>query len=223
MKIQPSEELAYWTGVLQTDGCLKIYKKWHKKSLRYIVSLGVGKCSPSMMLKFQKISNKLFGRNTKIFKSKSRELWLFDIGVKSLLDKFEALDIYSGEPLEPPCWAIKKSKFFGSYLAGVIDGDGSVAIKRPKYPQCSIRIFTSISPLTLSKLIETKIGNSTNIYKIHTIATIKNRLIKGECFVLEFYLSKKNFIFFKKFVIPQISIDKKRDLLEKFIKIRFER
>jgi len=57
IEIEPSEELAYWTGVVQSDGHCVRRGKYEKKSIS--LSFGIEKHSLPMLIKFHEISEDL--------------------------------------------------------------------------------------------------------------------------------------------------------------------
>lgn len=218
MRNQISKNLAYWIGVAQSDGSLQKYTSKNRKSYLFI-SVQVGKSSLPMLNKFQKLSKKLFDCKAKIFKLKTREVWQYRIGVKKLLHSFKQLNIKIDNKFYPPNWTIANSKFFGAYLAGLIDGDGDIRIKRKKYPQCVIRIAGNSKQLTLSKVIRRKLRCSTSITKRTSKRYSKRfgRTIKGTWFDLEFLVSSKNQSFVKQFILPFLQLDYKRDKVENYL------
>lgn len=216
-----SENLSYWVGVVQSDGCLKTYFDKSKSNLKHLISFNVAKKSLPMLEKFRDISDTTFNRNAKIFKMHYSEIWNFRISVKELLETFEQLNISFGDPPRPPNWTLSNYSYFGAYLAGLIDGDGDIRIKRKKYPQCVIRISGGHNQHELKKAIEKIINCSVSITERGRVSRINERLIVGKSFNLEFYVSKKNIVFIEKFVIPHITINHKRDKLQNYIKSRW--
>lgn len=113
--------------------------------------------------------------------------------------------------LPPPSW-IDHEKFFGPYIAGVIDGDGSIRIKRPEYPQCYVDITSASEPEELRIAIE----NYLNCFS--SFRHVK----RGDesWYRLQFLVSKKNVEVIEKFVYPHIQIKHKREVLEKYFEIK---
>lgn len=226
--VEPSEELAYWTGVAQSDGCLTSYVVKNNryktgKETRIEISLDVCSKSLPMLEKFKNLSNIIFHRNCNVWKTSRRSL-RFHMGVKSLLLLFKKLDIdLTSSLFIPPIWTLKEPKCFGAYLAGIIDGDGSITIKRPKYPQCSITIYSGFWQDVLSTSITKILGCSAYQSKVHRISFSKNlnRSIEGTTYKLTFYASTKTSKFMLKFVIPHLQVNYKKKNLNEFIVKRY--
>lgn len=217
LNIKPSVELAYWTGVVQSDGCLTRYVKTDKVPSE--ITLGVCRKSLPMLKKFREISFDVFNRHSNLWKTKGRNEWRFHIGVKKLLTNFERLDIIFGKFI-PPKWCINRTEFFGSYLAGLIDGDGDVRVKRPEYPQCVIRLTSGMRQNLLSFHINQILKCSVYESKHHHRKFFKSmgRVIEGNSNTLEFYVSNKNLQFISNFVIPKMNLKYKKRMLENFIR-----
>ena len=220
--IQPSTELAYWVGVVQSDGSLKIYNEKGRKNPRYRISLSVSKESLPMLIKSQRICKDVFNRNIKIFKSKTREIWNLNIRIKSLLKLFHKLDIKFNRSFSPPKWCSESPEFFGAYLAGVIDGDGNVTVKRRKYPQCLVRIFSGQREEKLANEIRRTLGCCVSIYKKDEKRYFakENRVIDGTWFELNFLISSKNYKFIENFVLSNIMLPHKKERIKFFIQNR---
>jgi len=201
-------EFAYWTGVAQSDGYFKKYYDKKRKQTSVIISLKVGKKSLPMLEKFVEISKKYLNRESSIFKNKIG-VWECHIGVKKLLNLFKSLDIKFSDPPILPNWVMNDPNFFGSYLAGLIDGDGDIRTKRQKYQQCVIRISSHKPQFELAEELR-------KILKCEVSISKRIRFKKKWC-SLEFYVSKKNYVFIQKFVIPFIKLSYKADKLQNFI------
>ena len=118
-----SKDLAYWVGVIQTDGCFKKREYKKKKCVNFLISIQISLESLPMLQKVREISRKLFSRNAKIWRLRGRDRLDYSIGVTELIPIFEKMDIKFSDPPTPPNW-VKTPDLFGPYLAGVIDGDG---------------------------------------------------------------------------------------------------
>ncbi len=218
--IEPSEDLAYWVGVIQSDGYLKKEKdNRYNGRIRYYAKVGVVKSIP-MLRKFRSISKKTLGRTNTFWKNKKTGYIEFKIGINKLLPVFRKLDIKFSDPPEPPKWCLDNPSFFGAYLAGVIDGDGNITIKRPEYPQCSIRIFSGSEQRELKNSIEKMMKSKVHISKTTRLKTFRGRRFYGTCYTLETYASMKNAEFILSYVCRHIAMRYKRIKLKKFLEKR---
>jgi len=212
IKIEQSEDLAYWVGLMQTDGC--IYKRKECKS--WVISFTIGTKSLPMLEKFKLLTKSMFGIDGKITK-KSEGIWQYRVTVTKLLEVFRELGIKFGDPPKPPIWCQSSSETTGSYLAAVIDGDGDIRVKRPKYPQCVIRIHSGREQQDLIKSIEEILKCSISVTPRYRVVEYKGRIIKGLCFDLEFYVSSKSEDFIKTYVLPKMTIKHKVQKLSEFL------
>lgn len=159
LKLKPLEELAYWIGVIQTDGCL--YKDKNCDSWK--INIDVADKSLPMLEKFMKISEKLFGIKGKITRKKNG-FWRYHITVTKLLEIFKNSGIEFGDPPRPPEWCKASLPLFCAYLAGVIDGDGSVrTMNMQKYPECVIKISSGHPQEELAECIKTLLNCAVRI------------------------------------------------------------
>lgn len=209
--VQPDRDVAYWVSVFQTDGSLT-----NDKGIPSI-SVSVHPKSSRMLSAFRRITKQKFGRDCKIF-TDGRGFLRYKISAKGLMEDLQYLGIRPGDPPEPPIWVLNDMGLFGSYLAGVIDGDGDVRVKRKKYPQCVIRISSGSKPETLSNLIREKMGCYVGNTLRRGTKNIGSRDIEGSWWETEFYVSEKNSDFILKSVVPEIRIGYKREKIRKFIK-----
>lgn len=216
----PSEELAYWVGVAQSDGCLKFYKNKNTGIVDARVSLHVAEKSVPMSLEFQRVSSNILGRHSKIWKGRGH-LYYFHIGVRKILDSLMGLDIRFGDPPTPPSWCLQRLDYFGAYIAGVIDGDGMVKIIGHRYPQCKIKITSGVEQKDLARCIMNMFGCWVGIYERRHTSMIGERLVSGHGYELEFYVSRKNMASFANFVLPHLELKHKRDKLENYIRTRY--
>ncbi|MBI2547703.1 MAG: hypothetical protein HYW23_04700 [Candidatus Aenigmarchaeota archaeon] len=214
IKLEPSEELAYWTGVIQTDGSLKYSKKFRY----WRISLYVSSKSLEMLREIQELTPKLIKRQSRIWKDKKEDMFYWHIGVSRLLKLkiFEKSDIKFGDPPKPPIWCTKTDKLFGAYLAGLIDGDGSVFIVK-RYGDagydCRTQITSGSAQIELKSMLEKILGCSVRVWKCHPIIWQKG-------YHLDFLISSKTIEFIQKYVLPWIQISRKRQVIEKFVGIR---
>lgn len=216
------ENLAYWTGVVQSDGSLRNYFEKDRRVLRHLISFTVSKKSLPMLEKFRLLSNVIFERNARIFKLKSCEFWTYNIRVSKLLEEFKRLDIsFGGDPPRPPFWSLSKESSFGAYLAGLIDGDGDIRVKRKRYPQCVIRITSSSKQTNLKNSVSKILNCRASITFRKREKEIENRKFIGSEYSLEFYVSKKNYKFIRENIVPHMALDYKRDKLLNFIESKW--
>lgn len=218
MKIQTSEELAYWIGVAQTDGSL--YYQGKGKKYLYL-ELEVSRKSLPMLKKFSKITYKIFNLNGKVSKRKDRNTFFrFRKSVTKLAPLLESLDFEFKDAPIPPYWCVSQ-EFFGAYLAGLIDGDGNIRyLKFKNIKTCIIKISSEQKQMILAKYINKFCNCKTRITFRQEYNMLGGKRIFGRWYELEFNVSPKNFIFFKKFVLPYIAISYKKDKLFNFIKER---
>jgi hypothetical protein len=102
-------------------------------------------------------------------------------------------------------------EIFFAYLAGMIDGDGNVCIKRPSYPQCRITITSEFMLPELKSHIERFLGCKVNYYKY------KNR----NAYNIDFYISPKNFAKARERLYPNMTINHKKEALLRFLESNF--
>lgn len=219
--VKPSIQLAYWVGLAQSDGSLKTYKyKKNTKSFEEI-RLDLEVKDKILTEKFQEINKTIFGRTSKIYKL-NKKYWTCHISVKRLTPLFQFLGIKFSDPPIPPKWTAESPIFFGAYLAGLIDGDGDIRIKRKKYPQCVIRINSGSEQVILAKLIKAILNCSTSITKRQkkSYFSKENRIIEGTWFELEFLVSFKNIKYIIQWVMPFINLSRKKEKLLNFINKR---
>ncbi|MBI2543367.1 MAG: hypothetical protein HYW24_04230 [Candidatus Aenigmarchaeota archaeon] len=221
IEVEPSEDLAYWVGAVQTDGCISEYYPKGKKHSEIGIHFGVCSKSLPMVEKVRSFGYRVLKRYGKIYKLQKGDHWLYHIKVKQLLDIFKGLDIKFGDPPIPPKWVLEKSEFFGAYLAGVVDGDGCIVVKRPVYPQCVISITSGSFQTSLKDSITRILGCSTFQCITRRTTILDGSIIKGTGYYLQFYVSMKTAKFVSDFIIPHLQIAHKKDKLEKFIRTRY--
>jgi hypothetical protein len=218
-----NKNIAYFIGVLHSDGYVYIFHDKKKNRDRHRFRLHVAKASYPMVKKIQTIFQEEFNKNIKILNLKDKisgdKMPYFSTEFNNLLPLFNKLDINKNTV---PEWITSNQKLFCAYLAGVIDGDGDVCIKRPKYPQCRIKITSGYRLEYLEKLIERHLNCGCWIEPIvpsgKGLPKLKSKpkIAYRHCF----YISPKNILIFKQFVYPHIQILHKRKTLEKFFKTR---
>lgn len=172
------------------------------------------------MNKFIEYSKKLFDRSPKPFTDREKSIHIFRMGAAKLKPIFIEKSIDFSDPPKPPEWIINDGAYFGSYLAGVIDGDGDVRIKG-KYPECFIRISSGKKQNELRNSIIRNMNCGVHICKRSSTRVLNGITINGTWFELEFCVTKKNLLFFKNFIVKHIAINYKRDKIIKFIENRY--
>lgn len=210
-------DFSYWIGIVQTDGHFAKYSDGNKE--RYRVTMYVGPKSLEMLNMFKSISKDVLDRRTGIWKVKNRESYYARISIKKYWKLFQGMNIIFGDPPVPPEWIKLREPYFGAYLAGVIDGDGSVLIRRPKYPQLVIRICSGGYPEDLASLIKEVFKCGVNVTKHEADRIIEGRVIHGKWYILEFVVSSKCIASFEESVLPYLSISHKREKAEQFIRL----
>lgn len=208
--IRVNQNLAYWIGVLQTDGSLS------KSNDIQAIEFGVEDKSLPMLEKFSRITKENFWRDCKISRNKLGYN-IYKVSVKRLLKNFDLLGIKFGDPPKPTSWISDNTYFFGPYLAGVIDGDGDVRIKRQRYPQCVVRITSGSEPRDLMSSIENVLSCKVSSTERSGVRYLNGRRIEGKWWETEFYVSKKNRDFLLTNVLPHLAIKHKSDKIRDFI------
>lgn len=196
-----NHEIAYLIGVVQSDGYIYTFKdKKHKKTYLRLV-FNVSKSSLPMLKKVQTILKNYFNKKIKIHKRNNKNSYYLQASIKRCSEIFNILGI---KKTGIPEWILSDINLFGGYLAGLIDGDGNICIKRPKYPQCRIKITDRIRRDDLKEKIQDFFGCSAHIYY-------------ERAYNVEFYVSKKNSEDIIKYVYPHLQLENKRKVLESYI------
>ncbi|NIP40928.1 MAG: hypothetical protein GTN39_05415 [Candidatus Aenigmarchaeota archaeon] len=175
-----------------------------------------------MLRRIQKIIASELQRNVKITKKSCMQdynpVFGLELNIKTLLPKFKEMGI---NKKTIPKWIKYNYKMFGAYLAGVIDGDGDITIKRPKYPQCRVRITSGKVLSETKKLVEKHLNCKCNIesYVVSTYSLPRAKVKEGIGYKHYFYISPKNVSIFKRYVYRYLQIAHKRATLERFFNI----
>ena len=215
-------DFTYWIGVAQSDGHFKKQISKNQNRVRFSIILKVGLKSIPMLEKFRKISQDIFyikGSSYTYTTPEGFTNYNYQFGCKNLLSIFNNFEI-NFKICSPPDWILKDPKLFGSYLAGVIDGDGDIRITRPKYPQCFVRISSGQALTNLTENIKSILNCGSHIVKRQGIKKIANRKFFSTGYVTEFKISSKNISYIKKYVIDYLALTYKRNKINEYIKIK---
>ena len=221
-KLNP--RLAYFIGALHSDGTFYIFKDKKKKRDVYRLRFQVGEKSLPMLRYLQNVFDIELGRRLKIVLDEVNEYGteIYSLGtcVNKLLPTLTSLGIQKNTL---PRILASDKRLFCAYLAGLIDGDGDIRIKRPSYPQCVIRITAGRESQELSNLISKHLSCSVGVEKVSCNTKIEGRSVTGTGYQHYFYLSSKNMLVFTRYVYPYIQIKHKRKQLQRFYKIQKRR
>jgi hypothetical protein len=224
--VKPSRELAYFLGVRQTDGTVFTYSFRGETRRRFVLTAGTK--SLPMLQKVKRILNRAFKRRASILKKSFRsqqgggELFTLEAGIKNIWPEFTKLGLAS---FQIPGWVANNPIFFGAYLAGIIDGDGDVSVKRPKYPQCLVRITSDEELTELKGLIQKYLNCScySECIRCEIRGLPRAKAKQGKYCRLSFVISPKNIEFFKTKVLQHITIKHKKEKLNEFFEANAKR
>lgn len=200
------ETVAYFIGVLHSDGCIYIFndKKYNRKVIR--LSLNVGEKSIPMAMKFKEILSDYFDRTVNLRKVPNKNSFVIQTSINRLYNVFK-----KWENNQLPNEIKKDAKLFGPYLAGLIDGDGHLKLKNNKdrrLKQLIIRICGPKKLADVKKIIERYTSS-----KVHFV-NYKNK----NCFDTCFYVTYKNLLFLENHVFPNIVMPYKKQRFEEHAK-----
>ena len=164
---------------------------------------------------FKTIFNKEFRKNVTILKRRDRELFVIQTSVNKLLKTLNYLEIIP-KKFHAPKW-INNLNLFGAYLAGLIDGDGDVRIRRKNYPQCAIRITKGVKDIILIDQIKNFLNCNVSCYHVTTKSILNGRKIIGRAFRIEFLVSSKNKELFKLYLLPFLRIVHKKQIIFNYL------
>lgn len=213
-----NENIAYFIGVLHTDGCIYSFENVKRNNIQHRFRLQASEKSLPMLEKVQEILIKEFGRKLKIhfdgLNKYGTKIFSIQTSINRLKQRFFELGI---DKKSLPKWIEENTKMFFIYLAASIDGDGTVCVKRRKtYPQCTVRIISGKINEKLQKHIENNLNCSCWIEPMkRSKSSFSKRNIVGyrHCF----YVSSKNKEIFRKSVLPHIQLNYKRRIIENYI------
>jgi len=212
MDSQETPLFAYWLGVAQSDGHLwsGYVNKKKKPTFAAHLSLETGARSEKMMLTFAQLSRILFGTKATIrtrwrhINEKTYSVRVFIIGLTRQLDQLDGIVFNKIEP--PPKFS--NIFLFGAYLAGVIDGDGSIKFRHLHKTsrggaECEVIITSGNEPLLLKEKIADYFLCRPNCKKLK----------RANAYNLIFYVSKRNNQLIKKYVVPHLQMPIKKERL----------
>lgn len=211
-----SQELAYWIGLVQADGS---FVKWTRKNGKNENELHLEIKSEILVREFQKGLG-LMNRFPNYFKTK-RGFFTCKALVSSILSEIKSIKLFPNKTeFQPPNFVYADNRYFGAYLAGIIDGDGDIRVKRKKYPQCVIRITSEFKQNLLMELIQKFLNCSVSDTRRfgRKYLRMEERLIEGSWHELEFLISFKNLNSISSFVLPNVKLIYKREKMLNFIK-----
>ncbi len=200
---------AYFIGILHSDGCIYRFVDKKRKRTHIRLSLSVAEKSLPMAKKFQKIFFDSFGRTVNLRKKPDKNLYVIQTSINRLYDLFER---WEGGVIPPEI--CENPSLFGAYLAGYIDGDGSIKLKKhktkDKYIACVIRIASGKALVDLLELIRFHLNCEAHFYKTY------NK--KGSGYDNCFHVSSKNFEYVHDYLLPHLALDYKRKKINYYIK-----
>lgn len=217
--MRKTKSLCYLIGALQGDGYFYIYRYRPKddSKMRTYYRLQFSSKDLEMAERVKETFGESFSRDIKICR-KSNGMYEFSAVIKTLMKQLKDLDIHFEDPPKPPQW-IDSVNLFGPYLAGLIDTDGSICIKRKKkYPQCKIMITSRYAQNKLKKYIEKYLN--CKAYIEHSVRYHKTWRKTTNSFNIVFLMSSKNFKLIKKHILPHIVLQRKSGVIEKYSSIR---
>lgn len=215
--IKVNEDFAYWVGVVQTDGSYftgLVNKRRKTPSVGHHVNLEVSLDSYQMLEKFLQISRDILGSKANIWyrqrtiNGKKWDVYGTCLGIKSIVKDLDVFGI-NLHYAEPPK-VFNDKKLFGAYLAGIIDGDGSVNVrkdKNKKRPYCAINIVSHEPIIKLNNLIKGKMNCSSSYSKVRDV----------NAFTLRFSVTHKNKEFIMDYMLHHMAISRKRNKLRHFM------
>lgn len=201
--------LVYFIGVLNSDGYIYIFndKKRNRRQIR--LGLEIGTKSITMGLKFKNILFNYFGKSVNLRQRQNRTTLSLQTSINKCWNLFKNWN--NGKIPED----IKNDKsLFGAYLAGLIDGDGYIKIKKDVadrlIPQCVVRIASGRPLEHIKSLIEEHVK-----CRVHFEFHKKSKGVNTN-----FYISKKSIQFVEEYVYPHLVMPHKLAALERFFNMK---
>jgi hypothetical protein len=213
--------LSYFIGALHSDGTFYLFKDKKRNRNSYRIRFQVGEKSLPMLHYLRQIFATELGReltiNLDCVNEYGTNIYSLGTSVNELLPLLSALGV---DKHSLPKSLVTNKRLFCAYLAGLVDGDGDIRIKRPAYPQCEIRITSGKASQKLRRLISRHLTCSARIEKVYVNSIIGGRPLTGTGYKHSFYLSSKNLPDFIKLVYPHVQIKHKREILQRFFLIK---
>jgi len=201
---------------MQADGYFHNFFDKHKNRIIPRIKFCVAESSNEMLKKIKQILKTEFNKDVTIFAY--RNSLRLETSVAKLIPSFNELKLDFKDPPKPPEFVLNDKELFGAYLAGVVDGDGNICIKRPKYPQCRIKITSGTPQYRLAETIKRFFNCYVGLRKYKTVGYLNGRLIKGKGCDLEFYVSSKNMKKLPMSLLDYLCMPKKHAILSTFLK-----
>lgn len=204
-----NEDLAYFIGVLHSDGC--IYNFYNKKRdrLQIRLILSIASISIPMALKFKEILFNHFNRTVNLRKRPNKNLYVIQTSINKdwhIFEKWAKQKIPSEIKSNP--------LLFSAYLAGIIDGDGHIQIKHNiqdrVIPQCVIKITSGYPLIDIKVLLK-------QYFNCDTHFTYEKR---SKAVYTCFYVSNKNILLVERYILPHLIISHKINILNTFLKMK---
>jgi hypothetical protein len=200
-------EIAYFIGVLHSDGCIYRFNDKKRKRIQIRLNLTIGQKSLPMASEFKRILFKRFGRTVNIRKVPNKISYMVQTSINRLYWLFK-----QWEDKSIPFIISNDSVLFGSYLAGIIDGDGYVKLKKRdgKTFACQIKISAGYIHYQLLEQIKFHLGCGAHIEK----DVNKKGMGYSHCFLI----SKKNYRYIQHLILPYIKMPYKKERIKEYIK-----
>lgn len=202
------KQLFWWLGVLYSDGYL-----YHKGGKIREIRLRVSKSSLEMLLKWKKILDSLTRKDHRVLVEhmydgrydRHFDQYLIREAsgkcIASVMDKFSKFGA-DLNTFQPPPSAFMNKPLAGAYLAGVIDGDGCIQLRK-NYADSHLETLLKISTNVKAPLV--------HLQKLFLSVGLPRGYITeypGHC-DLWLYLGKDSREWFKKFVCSELAIKRK--------------
>ena len=216
--------IAYFIGVLHSDGSL--YHYLFRNRVRHRFELFVGERSLPMLRKTRRIISSEFSRKLKImdrgFVNSTERMFSLQLSVTRLLPEFQMLGI---DKSTRPLWLEDSRDLFCAYLAGVIDGDGDITIRKGSHPRCRIRITAGEKLVELAKLVQHHLscGCCIEPFWASTASLGRKNAELRRAYKHSFLLSPKNKSVVEYKLYPHLTLRHKKQKLLSYLKFLSEK